>query len=57
MPLTREDKFNQTVVNCFQISIFAVHEQQAQKEIKVKISCELLSNYYLCSARTTSRSN
>ena len=32
------------VVNCFQISIFAVHEQPNDKEFNAEVGCELLSN-------------
>ena len=34
----------EAVVNCFQISIFAVHEQQQLKTQNAKHRCELLSN-------------
>ena len=33
-----------SVVNCFQISIFAVHEQQGFDKGSIAAGCELLSN-------------
>ena len=41
----------QAVVNCFRISIFAVAKTIADSTSERTLSCELLSNQYLCSGK------